>query len=151
VVEAGLGFLLIVAACVVLTGAHGALGLPIPDIFPLLGYAGTGLVLAAGVLLVADGFTRRAIARYPETSATLRTRRLTCAGLLATAVLALAVPLSANTFNLIHIEGFPAGYYLAAQGAVIGLVLLAFAWARRQNGIDAEQGGDSGGGAGRHE
>ena len=71
----------------------------------------------------------------------LRTARLMIGTLLVTAGLAIGLPLAAEPFNLVRIAGFPLGYYLAAQGALIGLVVLAFVWAARQSRIDAEEPG----------
>ena len=134
--EIGLGALLVAAACVILAGAGGTFGF---DLIPLMGYGGIAFVAALGILLVAAGAMRRAIRASPEKCHALRTARLTLGALLATVVLALGLPLSAEAFNLIRVEGFPVGYYLAAQGTLIGLVILAFVWASRQNRIDAEE------------
>jgi putative solute:sodium symporter small subunit len=60
---------------------------------------------------------------------------------LVAAGLAVGVPLAAEPLNLLRIEGFPFGYYLAAQGGLVALVILAFVWAARQNRIDAEEPG----------
>ena len=138
--EIALGLLLIAGMLAILAGVGGLLPGPSGiDPLPLIGYGGTAFILAAGVLLVAAGLARRAIARHPERRHALRSARLTAAGVLAAAGLALGLPLSAEPFNLVRIEGFPLGYYLAAQGALIGLVILAFAWAARQSRVDAEE------------
>lgn len=139
-IEIGLGLLLIAGAFVILAGAGDTLGLSDIDFFPLLGYGGTGFILGLGVLLVAAGLVRRAMKRHHERRYTLRTSRLTTTGILAAASLAIGLPLAAEPFNLVRIEGLPGGYYLAAQGALVGLVILAFIWAARQNRIDVEEG-----------
>lgn len=139
-IEIGLGLLLIAAAFIVLAGAGDTLGLSNIDFFPLLGYGGTGFILALGILLVAAGLSRRAMKRHHEARYTLRSARLTTAAFLATASLAAGLPLAAEPFNLVRVDGLPLGYYLAAQGGLIGLVILAFVWAARQNRIDAEEG-----------
>lgn len=139
-IEIGIGLLLAAAALFVLAGAFGVVLAPAGvDLFPLVGYGGAGLVFAAGVLLVAAGRTRRAIARHPGRRHALRTARLTIVAVLLTAVLAIGLPLRPGPFNLLRIGGFPAGYYLAAQGALVGLVILAFWWAKRQDRIDLEE------------
>ncbi|HRN84987.1 MAG TPA: DUF4212 domain-containing protein [Hyphomicrobium sp.] len=141
-IEIGIGVLLVAGALALVAGAFGIVAAPAGvDLFPLFGVVGTGLVLTAGLLLVAAGRTRRAIARHPERRHTLRSTRLTIVALLLVAGLAIALPLSPGPFNLLRIGGFPAGYYLAAQGGLIGLVILAFWWAARQNRIDAEEQG----------
>jgi putative solute:sodium symporter small subunit len=83
---------------------------------------------------------RRAIARKPERRHMLRSARLTAAGILATAILAVGLPLLADTLGVVRIEGLPLGYYVAAQGGLFGLVILAFVWAARQARIDREEG-----------
>lgn len=54
------------------------------------------------------------------------------------AVLALGLHLFADSLNQIVVLGFPLGYYLAAQGALVGFVVLAFWYTRRQNHIDED-------------
>lgn len=140
VIEIGLGLLLIAGIAAVLTGLGGLVPGPAGwDPLPLLGYGGTALILALGVLLVADGSVRRIIARRPERRRGLRTARLSAVALLGAAALAVGLPLAAEPFNLVRIGGIPAGYYLAAEVALVGLVVLAFAWAARQNRIDREE------------
>lgn len=142
-IEIGLGLLLIACVVAMLAGVGGLLpGASGIDLLPLLGYGGIGFLLAAGVLLVAAGLARRAIRSHPARRQALRTVRLTTVALLTTAGLAIGVPLAAEPANLVRIEGLPVGYYLAAQGALIGLVVLAFAWASRQSRIDTVERGD---------
>ena len=141
-IEIGVGLLLAAGALVILAGAFGVGLAPAGvDLFPLVGYGGTALMLAAGILLVAAGRTRRAIAHHPERRRALRTARLSTAAVLLVAFLALGLPLVPGPFNLVRIGGFPGGYYLAAQGALVGLVILAFWWAGRQSRIDAGEPG----------
>ncbi len=134
----GLGLLLIAGALAMLAGVGGRLpGMPAFDPLLLLGYGGAAAVLALGALLLADGVVRRAIRRSGGTSRALRTMRLTAAALMGVTGLAIGLPLAAGPANLVHIEEMPLGYYLAAQGALVGLVILAFVWAARQNDIEA--------------
>lgn len=139
-IELGLGALLIAGAIVVAMGtASAALG--IVDLLPLLGYGGVVLMGALGALLCAAGLTRRALKRGTAHRHGLRSGRLTATALIVAVGLAIGLPLAADLLNLVRIEGFPLGYYLAAQGVLIGLVVLAFVWASRQNRIDAEEPG----------
>lgn len=141
-IEIGFGLLLVAGAGMILAGAFGIVAAPMGvDLFPLVGAVGTGLILAVGVLLVAAGRTRRAIAHHPERRHALRSARLTTVALLFVAALAIGLPLSPGPFNLVRVGGFPMGYYFAAQGALVGLVILAFWWAARQSRIDAEEQG----------
>jgi putative solute:sodium symporter small subunit len=59
--------------------------------------------------------------------------------LLLVALFAFAAPLLVEPLNLIGIGGFPAGFYLAAQGALIAFVIIAFVSAARQDAIDREE------------
>jgi putative solute:sodium symporter small subunit len=136
-IEIGLGALLVAAALAVLL--PGITGI---DLALLLGYTGVGILLAAGVLMIAAGLARRAIARSPQHRYARRSARLAIGGTLVTAIVAIGLPLAAGPANLVQVGGMPAGYYLAAQAAPIGLVLLAFVWAMRQNRIDAEEHSD---------
>jgi putative solute:sodium symporter small subunit len=138
VIELGLGALLIAGAMVVATGTAPAV-LGIVDLFSLLGYGGAALMAAFGGLLCAAGLTRLALKREGAHRHGLRSGRLTAASLLTASALAIGLPLFADLLNLVRIDGFPLGYYLAAQGVLIALVLLAFGWARRQNRIDADE------------
>lgn len=142
-IEITLGVLLIAAGTALLAGAAtlvpGASGV---DVLPLLGYGGFAAIFAFGVVLVLSGLSRRRIRRYPERRAALRTTRLAVAGLLIVATLAIVVPLLAEPANLVTLDGLPVGYYLAAQGALVALVICAFVWAARQAGIEREGGHD---------
>lgn len=52
------------------------------------------------------------------------------------ALFALVVPLFAASLNRSTLFGFPLGFYLAAQGVPVILVLLLAWFANRQNAID---------------
>jgi putative solute:sodium symporter small subunit len=145
VIEIGIGLLLIVGAGVILTGAGDLLlGPAAIDLFPLIGFVGTFFIAAVGLLLIAAGLARRTMQRHHARRHELRSARLAWIGTLLVASLAIGVPLCAAPFNLVSVAGFPLGYYAAAQGALIALVVLAFAWAGRQNRIDAGHiGGDA--------
>lgn len=141
-IEIALGVLLLAIVAAVVSGAGGLVpGASGIDLLPLLGYGGIAVLLVLGVLLVAAGTTRRAIARTPARRHALRTARMTTGALVAIAALCIGLLLLAEPANLIRLEGLPLGYYLAAQGVLVGLVVLAFVWAARQNRIDAAESG----------
>lgn len=141
-IEIVLGLLVILALLAALVGSGGMLpGVSTFDPLLLLGYGGIAGVLAAGLLLVAAGRQRRAIARHPERRHALLSTRLAAAGSLAVAGLVAGPALTAEPMNLLSLSALPAGYYMAAEGALIGLVVVAFAWAARQSHLDAVEGG----------
>ncbi|MGL4395731.1 MAG: sodium:solute symporter family transporter [Hyphomicrobium sp.] len=72
------------------------------------------------------------------------TRRLTATSLVVWALLALGLPLAALTLNAVKFAGFPFGYWVTAQGALLGLVALALIYARRAGG---DRQGEGAGGA----
>jgi putative solute:sodium symporter small subunit len=51
-------------------------------------------------------------------------RRLTAGLLLVWLALSLGVPWFASTLDGVHVAGFPLGYWLAAQGALVGFLLI---------------------------
>jgi len=126
----------IAVGLVVIAGMLAVLSL---GLLPIIGTPITVIVLALGALLVAAGFARRAIAAAPGRRHALRTARMTGAGLVATAALAIGLPFTAEPLHLVRLDGVSLGYYLTAPGAFLGLVALAFLWAARQNRIDAEE------------
>ena len=67
-----------------------------------------------------------------------KTSQLMWSALVLWALLGFALPLFATTLNHIILFGFPLGYFMAAQGSLIGFVLLIFWYARRQNHIDED-------------
>ncbi len=66
--------------------------------------------------------------------------RLLLVSLLVWAILALALPLSALTLNVFHFGSYPLGFWIAAQGAIIGLVALVAIYAWRAGGDPAREG-----------
>ena len=73
-----------------------------------------------------------------------RTRNLTIAILVFWALFALGVHLFAAWLNTMTFLGFPLGYYMAAQGSLIALVVLAFVQNWQQDEIDEDHGLDDG-------
>lgn len=59
--------------------------------------------------------------------------------LLAWMFFALAVPWGAQSLNVVEVLGFPLGYFMAAQGSLIALLLVAVLSARRQNRLAAPE------------
>lgn len=53
------------------------------------------------------------------------------------AVLAILLPMYAAALNLLGFLGFPLGFYMAAQGSLLGLAAVVFLFVRRQDRIDA--------------
>ena len=68
------------------------------------------------------------------------TRRLMAVMLALWALLAFAIHVPVARLNAIVLFGFPLGYWLAAQGALIAFVVLLFWFARRQDEIDHAHG-----------
>lgn len=139
-IEIAVGMLVIAAVLALLGGAGTMLpGTAGFDPLPLLGYGGVAGLLMLGLALVVWGGFRRAIARHPARRGALRTSRLALAGAGAVAMLAIGAVLTAEVFNLVRIAAMPLGYYAVAEGALIGMVAVAFAWAARQQRIDREE------------
>jgi putative solute:sodium symporter small subunit len=68
----------------------------------------------------------------------LKTSHLMWTVLALWAVLGLGIHLFAETLNAVVILGFPLGYFMAAQGSLIGFVVVIFWYTKRQNSIDEE-------------
>ncbi|MBS0235137.1 MAG: DUF4212 domain-containing protein [Proteobacteria bacterium] len=75
-----------------------------------------------------------------NTGASRPSGRLLVASLLLWLILAVALPLSALTLNVFHFGGFPLGFWIAAQGAAIGLVALVSFYAWRAGGTSHGEG-----------
>jgi len=63
-------------------------------------------------------------------------KRLTMITLAVWAVVSYGAAFFADALDAIVILGFPLGFYIAAQGAPIVFVLLAFNYARTMNAVD---------------
>lgn len=68
------------------------------------------------------------------------TSRLTIAMLVLWAIFAFGIHFFAKTLNGISLFGFPLGYYLASQGALIVFVAMLFVFASAQDKIDRDHG-----------
>ena len=73
------------------------------------------------------------------TGASRPSRRLMFAALVIWLILTIALPLSALTLNFFHLGGAPLGFWITAQGAIVGLVVLTFAYASRAGGDASEE------------
>jgi putative solute:sodium symporter small subunit len=138
-IEIAFGLLVIAAAVAILMGAADTLLLPVPDLFPIIGFTGTAVIAGAGLLLILHGAYRLVRNRRTSGRHALRSAGLLAAMLLLIALFGFAAPLLVEPLNLITIRGFPAGFYIAAQGALIALVIVAFVAATRQDAIDSEE------------
>jgi putative solute:sodium symporter small subunit len=78
-------------------------------------------------------------AHNADCAKTRRRFRFPFLALLAWAVLALAVPCVAPALNLVDVLAFPLGFFMAAQGSLIALLLIALLSARRHDRIDAAE------------
>jgi putative solute:sodium symporter small subunit len=66
------------------------------------------------------------------------TRRLTAGLLLAWLALSLGVPWFARALDQVHVAGFPLGYWLAAQGTLLGFLLIIVVHVRCMDRREAE-------------
>jgi putative solute:sodium symporter small subunit len=117
-VEAALGLLIIAAALALALGAARLLA-PVPP-------AGLGVTLALigwGATLTAHGMAGRALTK--RNTATAHSWRSVFYVLLAL-TLAATMPLIVDLLDLADVAGFPLGYYMAAQGLLILMAILAF-------------------------
>ncbi|HEY8195238.1 MAG TPA: sodium/substrate symporter small subunit [Hyphomicrobium sp.] len=74
------------------------------------------------------------------TGASRPSRRLMLASVAVWLILALALPLAALTLNLFRVGGAPLGFWITAQGAIVGLAALALGYAWRAGGAATEEG-----------
>ena len=59
-------------------------------------------------------------------------------------VLSFGIHFFVESLNSVSFLGFPLGFYIAAQGSLIGFVILIFWFASKQNSIDEKYGLDEG-------
>jgi putative solute:sodium symporter small subunit len=137
-IEIALGVLVIAAALAILTGAGAAMHFPLPDLFSLFGITGTAAILMTGLTLITHGAYRRVLRRRTSGRHGLRSAGLMLTSLLCIGVLALVIPQLVEALNLMTIAGYPAGFYVAAQGALVILVMIAFVAVARQDWIDGQ-------------
>lgn len=128
-VEAALGLLMIAAAIALAFGAASLLA-PIPP-------AGLGLTLALigfGATVTAHGMTGRALRKQNPGAAQFWRAAFY---LLLALTLAATLPLVVDLLNLATVAGFPFGYYLAAQGLLVLMAIIAFRAATHLDALDS--------------
>lgn len=108
--------------------------LPIP-----FGPASAAMLVAFGLFMAAHGAYRVRVKRNGQDRHWLRTAGTALVMLLLLVDVALALPLAAPFLNAFKIAGFPLGYYMAAQGSLILIVLLMFAFASRADSVDVQE------------
>ncbi len=131
------GVLVLAAAVALAMGVGDSLMLT-----PVLGLGSYLTIAAAGAALVAHGAFRRLRDHGTGNRYWLRTGGLLWAVLGAAAILTFLLPAATAHLGLFKISGFPLGYYAAAQGALIGLAILMFCAARKQDRIEWEDAGN---------
>jgi putative solute:sodium symporter small subunit len=132
-VKIALGLIVILVSAALASGLADTV-MPLPPFG-----AGAALVLAgAGAVLAASGLYDWRLRRDGGDANALR--RFGRSGFILVLILAVvfAVPSLAAPLNLIEVGGFPLGYYVAAQGALIVLAMLAFVAASRLDALDDE-------------
>ena len=77
----------------------------------------------------------------PQNADFARAARLPLSALAAWGLLAFLVPSFVQALNLVDVLAFPLGYFMAAQGILLGLLLVAFVSARWQNRRARQAGG----------
>lgn len=136
-IEIILGLVAITAAAAAALGfAEGRVPFPV-------GLETTGAIAALGVLLLAHGLYRIRLKRREEGRRHwFRSIGLMGVVLVLTSVLALVIPAIAPLLNVFRVAGFPLGYYMAAQGSLIGLVILLFVYAAYADSVDGQEGAE---------
>ncbi|MGQ0673519.1 MAG: sodium/substrate symporter small subunit [Hyphomicrobium sp.] len=121
------------------TSVAAVLGL-LEGAFPIpVGPAPAAMLAAFGLCMVAHGAYRMRVKRNGDDRHWLRTAGTASVMLLLLADLALALPLAAPFLNAFKIAGFPFGYYMAAQGSLVLIVLLLFVFASRADAVDVQE------------
>jgi putative solute:sodium symporter small subunit len=114
-------------------------------IMPLSAFGlGAGLILAMlGAVMLAHGLVSRrlaGLAQDQDAVCRLRARARVLWTLVVSTGVVIAVPYLTGPLNLVTVAGFPLGYFMAAQGALLLLTIIAFRAARRLDTIDFETG-----------
>jgi len=84
---------------------------------------------------VADAGTHRSDGDEPRKVS----RRFPYLALFAWLLLALVVPSLVQALNIVSVLAFPLGFFMAAQGSLIALALVAILSARRQDRVTAAE------------
>ena len=132
-IEIALGILVLAAALAAALGlAEGMLPIPI-------GLPASALMAVLGVLLFSHGFYRIRLKRNSADRHWLRSTGLMSLMLALLGLFAIALPLLAPLLNAFKLAGFPLGFYVAAQGSLVALVVLLFVYAARADAIDEQE------------
>ena len=67
----------------------------------------------------------------------LKTTLLMWSMLVLLAIVTLLLPLYASALNLLTFIGYPLGFYMSAQGALIAIAALVFLFSRLQDRVDS--------------
>ena len=116
-----------------------------------LGYADTVLPLPIGVgaaaalalfglILVLHGIYRVMLERRADDRYWLRTTGLMALMLALLFLFGFAIHGLVPLLNAFKVAGFPLGFYMAAQGALIAFVIMLFLFAARADAIDVQEG-----------
>lgn len=139
-IEMALGLLVLVAAVAAALGLGQSLFsayfmVPAPMLM-------TAAMLAAfvGLLLFSHGLYRMRLRRVPGARYWTRSSGLMWTALAFLFVLAFALPLMAPFLNILKVAGYPLGFYMSAQGSLILIVALLFAFVARADAIDDQEG-----------
>ena len=130
-VEIALGVLVLAAA--------GALAFGLADqvlLLPPIGFGATLAPVSFALLLIVHGVIGRRLRTGGTHVTALRVLGRTGFTVVAALAAVAAVPALVAPFNLVSVAGFPLGFYLAAQGALLALGILAF---RAAQGLDAAE------------
>jgi putative solute:sodium symporter small subunit len=133
-IEIAIGLLTLLAAAAAALGlGEGRLPIPIDLLM-------AGFLAALGLLLAAHGFYRVKLKRGTSDRHWVRSTGLMWLMVTFVLVFSILVPLVAPLLNAFRVAGFPLGYYMVAQGSLIVLVMAAFVFAARADGIDEQEG-----------
>lgn len=139
-IELALGLVVLVASAAAVVGlGQGLLPAQLMLPVPILLTAAT-IAALFGMLLAGHGIYRVRLRRVPDARHWTRSTGLMWTVLAMLAVLAFVLPLLAPFFNIVKVAGFPLGFYLSAQGSLILLVALIFAYVARADAIDDQEG-----------
>ena len=135
-IEIVLGALVMFAALVVLLKPLAVGVAPALSLLPGVGAGATAALAISGLALVLHGTYRRLRKSEARNQHWLRTVAVTLVAIAGVLLVAFAVPLLAETLNIIKVGGFPLGFYMAAQGCLVLLAALTFVATRMLDGLD---------------
>ncbi len=135
-IEIVLGALVMFAALVVVLKPLAVGAVPALSLLPDVGAGAAAAIATTGLALVLHGIYRRLRRSGTRNQHWLQTVAVTLVALAGVLLVAVAVPLLAETLNITKLGGFPLGFYMAAQGCLILLVALTSVAARRLDRLD---------------